>query len=224
MLQPICLQQETTTMSDMTLWGFDASTYVRSVKMLLAEKAFTDFRQMPLNVLRGEPKSPEHLQRHPFGKVPVLDHDGVRVLETSAITRYLNDILPGKSLIPGNAKDRARMDMVIGIIDSYGYAALLGGICGYHLFPDFVGDKSDAARANGIENGLTVLKLAMDARDSSPFLAGDLSLADHYLAPIAFYLSLTPDKDVLFDVPGFADWWTRTQSLQSYKDTQPDLG
>ena len=104
------------------------------------------------------------------------------------------------------------------------YAALLGGICGYHLFPDFVGDKSDAARANGIENGLTVLKLAMDARDSSPFLAGDLSLADHYLAPIAFYLSLTPDKDVLFDVPGFADWWTRTQSLQSYKDTQPDLG
>jgi glutathione S-transferase len=77
-----------------TLWGFDGSTYVRSVKMLLAEKAFTDFEQVPLNVLRGEPKSPEHLQRHPFGKVPVLDHDGIRILETAAITRYLNDVLP----------------------------------------------------------------------------------------------------------------------------------
>ena len=29
-------------MSEMTLWGFDGSTYVRTVKMLLAEKGFTD--------------------------------------------------------------------------------------------------------------------------------------------------------------------------------------
>jgi glutathione S-transferase len=210
--------------SNMTLWGFDGSTYVRTVKMLLAEKAFTDFKQVPLNVLKGEPKSPEHLQRHPFGKVPVLDHDGARILETSAITRYLNDVVPGKSLIPGTPKDRARMDMVIGIIDSYGYGALLGGVCAYHLFPDFVGGKNDAARTDGLEKGQTVLALAMDTKGASPFIAGDLSLADLYLAPIAFYVSLTPDKDALFAVPGFADWWTRIQSLQSYKDTQPNLG
>ena len=43
-----------TTMSDMTLWGFDNSTYVRTVKMLLAEKGFTDFKQVPLNVLAGD--------------------------------------------------------------------------------------------------------------------------------------------------------------------------
>jgi glutathione S-transferase len=211
-------------MSDMVLWGFDASTYVRSVKMLLAEKTFTDFKQVPLNVLQGEPRSPEHLQRHPFGKVPVLDHDGVRILETAAITRYLNDVLPGKSLIPSTPKDRARMDMIIGIIDSYGYAALLGGVCAYHLFPDFVGGKSDAARATGIEKGKIVLKLAMDTRGGSAFIAGDLSLADLYLAPIAFYLSLTPDQDVVFDVPGFADWWGRIQALPSYQATQPKLG
>jgi glutathione S-transferase len=208
----------------MTLWGFDGSTYVRSVKMLLAEKGFTDFNQVPLNVLKGEPKSPEHLRRHPFGKVPVLDHDGLRILETAAITRYLNDVLPGKSLVPVTPKDRARMDMIVGIIDSYGYAALLGGVCAYHLFPDFVGGKSDAARANGLEQGRKVLTLAMATKGTSPFIAGDLSLADLYLAPIAFYLSLTPDADAVFDVPGFADWWTRIQSLQSYRDTQPQLG
>ncbi len=75
--------------------------------------------------------------------------------------------------------------------------------------------KSDAARANGIEKGRTVLELAMDTKGSSAFIAGDLSLADLYLAPIAFYLSLTPDKDTVFDVPGFADWWVRIQALQS---------
>jgi len=208
----------------MTLWGFDGSTYVRTVKMLFAEKAFTEFQQVPLNVLKGEPKSPEHLQRHPFGKVPVLDHGGIRILETSAITRYLNDVLPGRSLIPGTPKDRARMDMVIGLIDSYGYAALIGGVCAFHLFPDFVGGRSEAARASGTEKGRLVLEFAMQTKGSSPFIAGELSLADLYLAPIAFYLSLTQDKDAVFNVPGFAEWWAQTQSLQSYKDTQPNLG
>ena len=105
-------------MSDMTLWGFDGSTYVRTVKMVLAEKGVTDFKQVPLNVLAGEPKTPEHRERHPFGKVTVLDHDGMRILETTAIARYLNDVLPGKSLIPSTPKDRARMDMVVGLVNS----------------------------------------------------------------------------------------------------------
>jgi len=211
-------------MSDIILWGFDGSTYVRTVKMLLAEKGVTQFKQMPLNVLEGEPKRPEHLERHPFGKVPVLDHDGMRILETSAITRYLNDVLPGKSLVPATPKDRARMDMIIGIIDSYGYGALIGGVAAYHLFPDFVGGKNDAMRAGGIENGRKVIELAMKTKGSSPFIAGELSLADLYFAPIIAYVSLTPDKDAIFNVGGFAEWWTAVQALQSFKSTQPNLG
>jgi len=211
-------------MSEMVLWGFDGSTYVRTVKMVLAEKRYTQFKQVPLNVLKGEPKSAEHLTRHPFGKVPVLDHDGLRILETSAITRYLNDILPGKALIPSSAKDRARMDMIIGIIDSYGYGVLVGGVAAYHLFPDFVGGKNEAMRKNGLEKGRETLALAMQTRGDSPFIAGDLSLADLYLAPIMFYVSLTPDKDALFSVEGFADWWSGMEALPSFKQTQPNLG
>ena len=211
-------------MSEITLWGFDGSTYVRTVKMVLAEKGVTDFRQVPLNVLAGEPKAPEHLQRHPFGKVPVLDHDGVRILETAAIARYLNDVLPGKSLIPASPNDRARMDMIIGIIDSYGYGALLGGVAAYHLFPDFVGGKNEAARAGGIESGRKVIEFAMATKGASPYIAGELSLADLYLAPIAFYVSLTPDADAVFAVDGFAEWWAKMRALQSFKDTEPKLG
>ncbi len=211
-------------MSTMTLWGFNGSTYVRTVKMLLAEKQFTDFEQVPLNVLEGDPKSPEHLQRHPFGKVPVLDHDGMRILETSAITRYLNDVLPGKSLVPAAPKDRARMDMVIGIIDSYGYGALIGGVAAYHLFPDFVGGKDDSARQDGIGQGRKALNFAMATKGSSRFIAGDVSLADLYLAPIMSYVSMTPDKDALFGAAGLSDWWSGIQALNSYRDTQPDPG
>ncbi|WP_295952634.1 glutathione S-transferase family protein [Rhodoferax sp.] len=211
-------------MSTMTLWGFDGSTYVRTVKMVLAEKGFTDYTQVPLNVLAGEPKSPEHLARHPFGKVPVLDVNDLRLLETAAIARYLNDVLPGKSLIPATPADRARMDMVVGLIDSYGYGALLGGVAAYHLFPDFVGGKNAAMLQAGIDNGRKVIEFAMQTKGSAPFIAGELSLADLYLAPIVFYVSLTPDAATVCNIPGFADWWTQVQALKSYQDTVPNLG
>jgi glutathione S-transferase len=180
-------------MAEMTLWGFNNSTYVRTVKMVLAEKQFTGFKQVPINVLAGEPKTPEHLERHPFGKVPVLDHDGLRILETSAIARYLNDVLPGKSLVPPTPKDRARMDMIVGIVDSYGY---------------------------GAKSGRRVAEFVMKTRGDSPFIAGELSLADLYLAPIVAYVEMTPDKNTVFDVPGFSDWWANVQALESFKATQ----
>jgi glutathione S-transferase len=211
-------------MSKMTLWGFDGSTYVRTVKMLLAEKGTTDFEQVPVNVLEGEPKKPEHLARHPFAKVPVLDCNGLRILETSAIVRYLNDVLPGKSLVPATPEDRARMDMVIGILDSYGYGALLGGVAAYYLFPHFVGGKNESTLKAGIENGRRVIEFAMKTKGASPFVAGDLSLADLYLAPVVFYVSLTADARTVFDVEGFAVWWAKMQALKSFQQTQPDLG
>ena len=204
-------------MSKMTLWGFDGSTYVRTVKMLLAEKGYTDFEQVPLNVLEGDPRTPEHLERHPFGKVPVLDHDGIRLLETSAITRYLDEVLPGRSLTPTNSKDRARMAMVIGLIDSYGYGALIEGVAGYHLFPDFVGGQDEKKRLAGIETGKTLIDFIMKTKGASSFIAGELSLADLYLAPIVAYVAMTPDKDAVLSADGFPDWWKRVQTVPSFE-------
>jgi glutathione S-transferase len=114
--------------------------------------------------------------------------------------------------------------MMIGIVDSYGNGALMGGVAAYHLFPDFVGGQNDAARQAGIATGRKVIGFAMKTKGSSPFIAGALSLADLYLAPILFYVSLTPDKDALFDGEGFAEWWTQIQALPSYQATQFDLG
>lgn len=211
-------------MSDPILYGFDKSTYVRTVRMLFAEKG-ASYELVPVNVLEGEPRQPEHLKRHPFGKVPVLEHDGMKILETGAITRYVNDVFPGPSLIPDNPKDRARMDMAIGIHDSYGYGAMIGGVAAYHLFPHLVGGKNEDARKNGIEQSKLVLKELMKMRGGNDFIVGDKqTLADFYLAPVCFYVALTDDADNVFSVDGFKDWWNRVKSLKSYKDTEPDLG
>ena len=113
------------------------------------------------------------------------------------------------------------MDMVIGLTDSYGYGALLGGVAAFHLFPDFVGGKNESARQSGLDNGRKVLELAMQTRASDPFIAGQLSLADLYLAPIMAYVAMTPDVSGLLTIPGLKDWWTTIEALPSFKSTSP---
>ncbi len=210
-------------MANITLYGFDGSTYVRTVRMLLAEKS-AQYEQVPVHVLKGEPRQPEHLARHPFGKVPVLDHDGFRILETSAIAPYLDEVLPGPSFTPDNPKDRARMRMAIGIINSYGYGAMIG-VAGYHLFPDFIGGPNEDARRQSIATSRLVLQELMKLRAGDAFIAGSRpSLGDFYLAPICFYVALTPDSDEVFAVEGFAPWWQQMQAMPSYQATAPQLG
>jgi hypothetical protein len=40
-----------------TLWGFSGSTYVRTVRMLLAEKGVSDYEQVPVDVLKVSRKA-----------------------------------------------------------------------------------------------------------------------------------------------------------------------
>ncbi|MBN9510514.1 MAG: glutathione S-transferase family protein [Alphaproteobacteria bacterium] len=210
-------------MAALVLYGFSGSTYVRTVRMVLHAKG-ADYEQVPVNVLAGEPRQEAHRARHPFGKVPVLDHDGFRILETSAIAPYLDEVLPGPILTPATPRDRARMRMTMGIVDSYGYGALVG-LAGYHLFPDFIGGADEAKRRNGLATSRLVLGELMKIRGADPFIAGAApSLADFYLAPLCFYVGLTPDAEAAFDVPGLAEWWARAQALESFKTTVPDLG
>jgi glutathione S-transferase len=209
-------------MTTITLWGFSGSTYVRTVRMLLAEKGMSDYEQIPVDVLKGEPKSGEHLARHPFGKVPVVEVDGFRIIETPAITRFLDALLPGPSLTPDDLRDRARMDMITSIIDSYGYGPLVGGVAAYHLFPDFVGGRNDAVHQEALGKGRQVVSEIMRIKEQSPYLAGnEISIADLYLAPIFAYVALTPHRDDFLTLPGVGDWWERISSRQSFEATQP---
>ncbi len=205
------------------LYGFDASTYVRTVRMVLADKGIA-YDQVPVNVLAGETRTPEHLARHPFGKVPVLDIDGLRIRETDAICRYLEDIAPEPALSPADAKGRARMNEAIGLIDSYGYGALVG-VAGYHLFPDLIGGQNEDARKAALDASATLLTLLMENRNGAKWLAGDSpTLADYFLAPIMFYVSLTPDADQVLSTPGVADWWEAMKAHDTFAKTEPDLG
>src|SRR5216683_41593 len=163
-------------MTGIILYGFDGSTYVRTVRMLLAEKG-AHYEQVPVNVLKGEPRQSEHIARHPFGKVPVLDHNGFRIIEAGAIVPYLDEVLPGPSFTPDSSKDRARMRMAMSIVDSYGYNALIA-VAGYHLFPDFIGGPDEEARKHGVASSRRVLAKTSMVTLGPPFRDG-LSASGH---------------------------------------------
>lgn len=208
--------------TDLVLYGYSASSYVFTVRMLLAEKG-AEYEQIPVHVLAGEPRDAEHLERHPFGKVPVLDHGDFRLIETIAILRYLNDTLDGPSFVPDNPRDRARMDMAMGLYDSYGYSALVG-VAGYHRFPEYVGHPGPEFLDQSVAQLRKVVAELMRIRGDSSFIAGEQrTLADFMLAPACFYVDLVRETPRIFDVPGFDGWWPRVRELDSYRAAVPDL-
>jgi glutathione S-transferase len=103
------------------------SPYGRSVFVLLMEKG-ARYRLAP--VTPQARKSEPHISRHPFGRVPVLEHSDFLLYETQAILRYLDRILPQPALTPAEPRAAARMDQVMNICDWY----LFNGVCNVIAF------------------------------------------------------------------------------------------
>ncbi|MAU51441.1 MAG: glutathione S-transferase [Roseovarius sp.] len=211
-------------MTDTTLYGFDGSTYVRTLRCVLARKGIA-YDQVPVNVLAGETRQPEHLARHPFGKVPVLDIDGMRLRETDAIVRYLEARNPEPAMFPADARARAKADESAALINNYGYGAIIGFVA-YHLFPDLVGGKDEAARKSSIEAAQTLAKLVIENKGDAPFIGGGDApgYADYLLGPLVAYATMTEDGPALVSVDGMQSWWDRLSADETFAATEPDLG
>ena len=113
-------------MSEFTVHSVPGSPFGRAVLATLEEKAAL-YRLSP--VMPGTLRAPEHLSRHPFGRVPVLEHNGFSLYETQAILRYLDRVLPAPALTPRDCKAAARMDQAMNVNDWYlfqGVANVIG--------------------------------------------------------------------------------------------------
>ena len=85
------------------VFGAPYSVYVRAVRLALEEKG-VPYELVPVDIFAPGGPPPEHRERHPFGKIPALEHAGFRLYEAGAITRYVDEAFPG----PGcNRKNRA---------------------------------------------------------------------------------------------------------------------
>jgi glutathione S-transferase len=208
------------------VYGPALSTYVRTVRLVLEEKA-APYQLVEVDIITGAHKTPEHLARHPFGHVPAFEHDGFAVYETSAITRYLDAVVPGVALTPADPRGAARMQQVIAVIDSYAYGAMISAIVMQRVVMPMVGGVTDetviTAAMPTAEVSLRALETLMG---SHAWLAGDsVSLADLHLAPVLAYFSGTPEGQRLLPAcPQLARWWGAVSARPSMAKTQPQLG
>ncbi|MGE0625690.1 MAG: glutathione S-transferase family protein [Pseudomonadales bacterium] len=159
------------------LYGTPLSPFVRKAMLALEYKGLEYESQKTFPNEKSEPFQ----SISPLGKIPVLDHDGFTIPDTSVICRYLDRIAPEKSLYPADAKEEARALW----LEEYADTRLIENCAGVFqerlMKPRLLKQPTDEARLAGILD--TTLPACLDYLESivpeSGYLVGDrLSIAD----------------------------------------------
>jgi glutathione S-transferase len=205
-------------MADFVVHGIPGSPYVRSVLLGFEEKG------VPVHLAAmamGEHKKPEHLARHPFGRIPVLDHGDFRLYETQAILRYLDDLFPSPAFQPRDAKARARMNQLVGISDWYVRVDISAAISRERIVvPLFLGGKPDEAKiAAALPNAENCVR-ALEGLMGGVYLVGDdISIADLMLAPHISYFAMSPEGKKILGKGKLMQWLERMEARPSMQHT-----
>lgn len=203
---------------DVVLIGPNYSVYLRIARLALLEKG-VPHRLEELDIFDEAAIPPDYLQRHPFKRVPLLLHGDFELYETTAITRYVDEAFDGPALQPREPRQRARMNQVIAILDSYAYWPLVRVIFVMRhegLVPDD-GVLSDALAA--VPRCLGALERLLGK--ASFFSGAHFGLADIHAVPIFSYFLLTPEgKDEMTRRPVLTRWWSRVKERPSVAATR----
>lgn len=205
--------------SEPVLFGASYSVYTRIARLTLLEKGVThQFEETDIFAEAGPSRT--YLDRQPFARIPALEHDGFSLYETVAIAHYVDEAFPGPLLQPFDPARRARIRQIIGILDAYGYRAMVWDVFVERIRKPPQGQAPDEARiAAGLtrtENCLAAIEAIMDG---APWFAGPgerPTLADLHAAPMIAYLRAAPEGLALLRRhPRMETWWERMAGRDS---------
>ncbi len=167
-----------------TLYTYFRSSAAYRVRIALALKGVA-YASAPVNLLKGEQKSPGYEAVNPQRRVPSLDIGDTVLLQSPAILEYLDEVHPDPPLLPVGAAQRARVRAVCSIIacdihplNNSGTLAYLKGLLGHDQAA------ADAWYAHWVREGFEAIERLLDP---GPFAFGSrVTLADVYLVPQVF--------------------------------------
>ena len=205
-------------MNHATVYGVPGSPYVRSALLGFEEKG-APYRLRALGL--GDEKKPNHLARHPFGRVPTINHNGFELYETQAILRYVDATFHGPVLQPRDLRAAARMNQIIGIVDWYFFRDVTAVISFNRFLAPLLGVATDEA---AIAAAVPKARICVDALEQlmvgQRFLAcNDVSIADLMLAPQLEIFTATPEGQALLAGSALADWLVMFAERPSMKAT-----
>jgi glutathione S-transferase len=212
--------EESIAMPQFIVHSAPGSPFGRSVLATLEEKQ-ASYRLSP--VAPPSLKTEPHISRHPFGRVPVLEHEGFLLYETQAILRYLDRVLPTPSLTPTEPKTAARMDQVMNINDWYLFQGV-NNVIGFHrvvrprlmgLAPDETAIAAAMPKAHAVFN-----ELARLLGEQAYFAGEAASLADMLIGPqIDFFREMPEWGPLTGSHPNLRAWHARMNARLSMKAT-----
>ena len=211
-------------MAEAVVHSVPGSPFGRAVLAALEEKG------VRYRVQRVEPQTrngPQHLARHPFGRVPVLEDGGFRLYETQAILRYIDRVFADPPLTPADPRAAARMDQLMGINDWYLFPEAGRTIVFQRVVaPRLLGAPPDeGVIAAALPGARRVLAEIARLIGDNTFLAGPaLSLADLMIAPQLDMLAATPEwQDLAPPHPTLVAWLARVVARPSFVATTAQL-
>jgi glutathione S-transferase len=209
-------------MTKPTLFGAAYSVYVRIVRLTLEEKAVA-YDLVPVDIFAEGGPTAEYLLRQPFGRIPAFEHDGFKLFETGAIARYVDEAFQGPKLQPAEPRKRARVNQVIGILDSYAYRTLVWDI--YVERVDAVKESrvsDEALIAAALPKAEICLRVLTEIMGDGPWLTGGmLTLADLHAAPIFAYFRQAPEgREMMSRYPALEAWWALMEARPSMAATR----
>ncbi len=206
-----------------TLYGAAYSVYVRAARLALEEKGVA-YRLEEVDIFADGGPPADYLRRHPFARIPAFEHDGFRLYETGAITRYVDEAFAGPALMPEGPQDRARANQIIGILDSYAYRTWVWDIFVERVHIPAAGGASDEAKiAAALPKAETCLAAIEELMRPGTFFLGDTpSLADLHAAPMIACFRRAPEGErLLAGHRRWQTWWEQMSRRPSVVSTQP---
>lgn len=209
-------------MNDPVLYGLSRSVYTRIVRLALEEKGVRYmFEEVEIFGPAGVPA--EHLARQPFGRIPAFAHNGFMLYETGAIARYVDEAFAGTRLQPQEPHARARMNQVIGIVDSYAYRPMIWGVFVARIVAPEEGSPPDEQLvAESLAKSRTCCRALDEILGSNRYFAGDdITLADIHALPVMLYFAMTEEgRDTLSAHPHLLAWLDAMAARASVQRTK----
>ncbi len=177
------------------------------------------FESVHLDLLAGEHRSPEHLQRNPQGLVPVAEMNGQVFTQSLAIIEYLDEA-GHYSFLPNDLLGRARVRTI-----SYVIAMETHPVC--NLFVAKHAEDASGGRvtmkdwmARFIPRSLEALETMVE--ESGGHCFGDrITMADVCLVPQVY--NARRWKLPLDPYPSVSRISERLETLPAFRDAHPDL-
>ena len=200
-----------------SLYGATNSVYVRICRMALAAKG-VEYELVPVDVFADGGPGQDHLERHPFGKIPAFQHGEFGLFETDAIVSYIEREFDGPPLECLDAVHHARMRQLMRIVDNYAYPVL--------LWKCYVPETSEDREVAPESWDAAARVLAVVAGLMGPtWMAGTaLSLADIYMwAALAYFRRAEKGPELIAAHAGLSAWCERMAQQPICVATQYDV-